>query len=345
MKKLGLLFYLLLGSAMFILCCPDIGVTKQKLIPEYFGIYTARLDGKSFTEILRDSKRQTTHARVSNDHKWIVFTRFNNLNSQGIAIAEDGYEQTEIMLCRTDGSELQTLVPPKKGIANANAYWTSDNKGITYISTDNPEKIGQIYFLDLATRKRTRLPTPKGLHASDPQMSGGYVVYPGTKKGNAFVIRIMNTDGTNDRQLSSIPEKQSKGEFDPKISPDMSKVAFMRFGKKGGTGDVYIIVTDIKTGVEKNLSVQGKGNLDAMPEWSSDGKLLVFWHLNWNNALRTIGIYTIRPNGSERRKISLPKYYWYTQPSFFPGTGSGKDAKIIFSVRRFPAEAVRELQR
>ena len=91
---------------------------------------------------------------------------------------------------------------------------------------------------------------------------------------------------------------------------------------------------DIKTGVEKNLSEPGNKNLDAMPEWSSDGKLLIFWHLNFKHVGKS-GVYTIRPDGRERRKVPLPKGYYYMMPSFFPGTGSGKEAKIIVAARKF----------
>lgn len=343
------LFTLIVWAGMLLSGCDEeMLLARKKAQPpqwEYFAICTATLDGKNFKEIVKDPKRSLTHARISSDHKWITFTRYNKFNSQSYAVAENGFEETEIMLCRADGSELQTLIPPQKGIISCNSYWTPDNKGIIYGTSENPEGKGQIYILDLATRKRTRVPTPKDLSPGDPYTNGELVVFPGRRpdRKGGFIIYIMNKDGTNCRRLSSVLQSQSKGENDPKISPDGTKVAFMRAGKKGFQGDVRLIITDIKTGRESDISIPGTNNWDAMPEWSSDNKLLVFWHTNRTDLLKS-GIYTIRPDSSERRKIPLPMGYKFTIVSFFPGMGSGKDAKIIFSIRRFPAQIRRRMQ-
>ena len=312
------------------------GPKKEANVPEYFAIYTATLDGKNFTEILRDPKREMNHARVSNDHKWIVFTRYNKFNPLGIAVEEYGhYEATEIMMCRIDGSQLQTIIPSKKGVMNANAYWTPDNKGVIYISSDNPGEKAQIYIMDLATRKRTRVPTPAGAHATDPHMVGDLLVYPRQNKKGKFLIYMMNSDGTKNKQISA-SNARSKVDADPKLSPDKSKVAIFRNVEKN---DWHIIVVDVKSGVETDLSPSNV--LEGVAEWSSDGKVLVFFHLNRKDFFGKSGLYTIRPDGSERRKILLPSGYWYTMPAFFPGTGSGKNAKIIFSIRKLPSSLLR----
>ena len=54
--------------------------------------------------------------------------------------------------------------------------------------------------------------------------------------------------------------------------------------KKGGNGPIHIIMVDVITGEEKDLTAlsnPGDNNdIDGLLEWSSDGKLLIFWHLN-----------------------------------------------------------------
>ncbi len=303
----------------------------QANVPEYFGMYTATLDGKNFTEILRDPQREMNHARVSNDHQWIVFTRYNKFNPLGIAVEEYGnYEETEIMICRIDGSELQTIIPSKKGHMNANGNWTPDNKGIIYISSENPSKKAQIYTIDLATRKKTRVPTPEGVHATDPHMVGDSLVYPLQNKNGKFAIYMMRSDGTMRKQITAA-NARSKVDADPKLSPDKSKVAIFRNVENN---DWRTIVVDVNTGVEKDISPPNV--LEGVAEWSSDSKLLVFFHLNRKDFFGKSGLYTVRPDGSDRQKIPLPSGYWYTMPAFFPETGSGKDAKIIFSARKFP---------
>jgi Tol biopolymer transport system component len=231
----------------------------------------------------------------------------------------------------------------KEGYANCISYWTPDNKGIVYASDDNPEKKGKIYVIDIATKKKKLLPTPAGLNAADPHIVGGMLAYSGTRPGRSPVIRMMKLDGSGDRQISAIPEAQSYGEFDPKISPDGTKVAFMRFGKKRAGGAVDIIVVDTKTGREVNVSGAGNTKMDGLPEWSSDGKRLVYWHIDSQNFLNS-GLYTISPEGRSCKAIDLPIGFLYSSTAFFPGMGSGNDAKIVFSGRRLPAPVRQKLQ-
>ncbi len=318
---------------------------KHRMAPEYFALCTAALDGKGYTEILKDPRRQMSHARVSNDHQWITFMRLNRFNRAGIAVEEDGYRETEIMLCRMDGSDLQALVPAKKGIVNANGYWTPDNKGILYVSTDTPTGKAQLFIIDIATRKKKLIPTPPGINAADPHMVGDLVVYAARKKGKKSVIHIINSDGTNDRQVSQVPQGASHGEYDPKLSPDKSKVTFLRWGRDREKGKVDVIVVDLKAGKETNLSPPGSTNIDALPEWSSDGKRLVFWHLDRKQRILKSGLYTMRPDGSDRRKIPLPLGYAHSMPSFFPVMGSGQDAKVIFATRKFSATMYNKLKK
>jgi len=344
------LFTIVIGIGLLVSGCDEEILLAKKAKArhpnwEYFAICTANLDGSGFTEVIKDPRRSLTHARVSKDHKWITFSRFNKMGPYGIAGHEAGYEETEVLMARIDGSDMQVLVPAKKGVASCNSYWTPDGKSIIYGSNDNPEKIGQTYIMDIATRKKTRVPTPAGLATGDPFTNGELVVFPARTPNikGGYVIHIMNIDGSNARALSKVTQAQSQGEFDPKISPDKTKVAFMRYGKKGNRGDIYIIVTDIATGKESDISIKGNANWDAMPEWSSDGKRLVFWHVNRKDKLAS-GLYTIKPDGTDRKRIPTPFGYQFTITSFWPGTGSGDDAKLIFSVRRFSPQIRRKLE-
>lgn len=308
---------------------------KKPFAPEYFAIFTATLDGKNIKEIVRDPTREINHARVSNDHKWITFMRFNKKDHRGIATEQNGYEDTEIMLCRIDGSEFQALVPAKKGVVNGNSYWTPDNKGLIYVSSDTPNDVTGLFIIDIKTKKKRRLPVPRGYFPTDPHMVGDLVVFPASvKKYPTRSIHIMNVDGKNLKRITS-PPRGSEGENDPKLSPDKSKVAIFRNIKKD---EWHLVVVDLKTGEEKDLSPPNV--TEGVAEWSPDSKLLVFWHFNpekFKKSKTLAQLYTICPDGSERRKIDLPPQFFYTHVAFFPGTSSTDDAKIIFSARKFPS--------
>ena len=308
---------------------------KKVLGPQYFALNIATLDGKKIEEVVKDPRREMNHVRVSEDMKWVTFTRFNEYNKSGYAMEEhEGtYTNTEVVICRTDGKDLQSIVPPKKKFVNANSYWTSDGTGIIYISSENAKRRPEIKLVNVGSRKITSIPTPAHLFPTDPSIRGNVIVYPAKRrKLPTHRIWIMNSDGTGARQLSRAGRKAGQ-ENDPKISPDGTQVAFMRYQEGGIRNGVHLIVADINTGAEKDLSGAGSRNIDAMPEWSSDGKLLVFWHRNRRDKKKH-GIYVIRPDGTGRRKVPLPDGYSYTMPAFLPGTGSGDNAKIIYSARK-----------
>jgi hypothetical protein len=97
--------------------------------------------------------------------------------------------------------------------------------------------------------------------------------------------------------------------------------------------NIHTIIVDLKTGKETDIS---KGiTMDVMPEWSSDGKLLIFWHGDPKTPPNS-GLYTIRPDGSERKRVPLPRGYLYRMPAFFPGEGSSDKTRIIFTGKKMP---------
>ncbi|MFQ5511446.1 MAG: TolB family protein [Candidatus Krumholzibacteriia bacterium] len=310
----------------------------KKHDPERFGIYTCTLDGKNLKQLITDPSRELNHARVSPDKTSITFTRYNHKGPNRLAEEKGGnYFNTELMLMNMDGSGLVSLIPARKKIVAANGYWTPDGKGIIHISNNNPKKKVQVMYLDVTTRKTRRVPTPERLFTADPHQVGNQIVFPGIAKKNELLsIWIMNADGSNARKISSPPPKKTQGkkaavpvgDYDPKLSPDGTKVTFMRHLTKLSW---HIIVVDLKTGKEADLTKHD--GVDGVPEWSSDGRLLIFWHIDPKN-IGNSGLYTMRPDGSGRKKIPLPAGYRYTMPAFFPGEGSDSNTRIIFSAKK-----------
>jgi Tol biopolymer transport system component len=291
--------------------------------------------------ILSNPKQEMSHVRVSPDRQWITFTRYNQFGLKGTASEDDGYNKTEILIARIDGSDVQTIVPPVDGAGNANSSWTPDGRGLVYCSNDNPSHLPQDMVIDLKTRMVSRLPTPTGLMVADPHWLGRRIVFTAIGK-NRNVLWIMNDDGSGARELTEPPfsanpkNKQfGQGDYDPWLSPDTEKVAFMRMT---ANGTWHSMVIDVRTGKETDLTADlpEKGdNHDGVPEWSSDGKLLLLWHANLKYP-KTIGIYSVRPDGSDRKMLPLPRGYQHTHPGFFPGDGSSPRARIIFGARRNP---------
>lgn len=305
--------------------------------PERFGIFIGTLDGRVVRRIVSDPERELNHARVSPDGQWIAFTRYNKRNWAGIAREEGGYMETEIMRVRIDGSGMETLVPPRKGTVAANGYWTGDGKAILYVANDNPARRAQINRIDLETRTIAKVPLDGDPWAADPHPLGGRMaisVYdPRSKLASIWLSG--ETGGKTWRITSPRPSgpphgSPPLGDYDPKISPDGGRVIAMRHM---GRHNWHVILIDLGSGMERDLSATEA--VDGVPEWSGDGKKLIFWHVDVK-ALERSGLYTMTPEGSGRRRIPLPPGYFYTMPAFLPGEGSGENARIIFSAEKNP---------
>jgi len=298
--------------------------------PAHFGIYTARLDGSDVQAVMTSPDREMTHPRVSPDGKRLVLTRYNNRGKYGRATEEQGYDNTEIMVVNLDSTGLETIVPPKPGVMAANGAWTPDGQSLIFISTDNPQRQPEIRRIDLATRRIARVPTPPGLAATDPHWEGNELVFP-VKGEGADTLWIMKADGTDARQITKPTQVRKRGsvelygDFDPKLSPDGSKVAFMRIA---GGDSWRVMVLDRRTGQERNLTTDGV--IEGLPTWSSDGRLLLYRHIDRKKP-QEIGLYTMTPEGSDRKMVPIPRGFLYNHGTFFPGDGSALKARIIYT--------------
>jgi len=315
-----------------------IGEPPRKDPADKFTIYSSTISGEDRTLIVSDPRREMNHARVSADLKWVVFTRYNRFNKDGEALEVTSYLETEVVLCRIDGSDCDVIIPPRKGIVSANAYWTPSDKGILFVTNDTPSKSAGIKLFDLATRDISIFYLADDVLVADPHMVGQTVVMPGKLKADPYLSRLYLVDATTksrrqvtDPKFATFKKMEPPlGDHDPKLSPDGRMVAVMRHMAQD---DWSIVVVDVATGAEKELSEPHA--VDAVPEWSSDGKLLVFWSVVRNN-LKASGLYTIRPDGTDRGRVDLPSGFFYQMPAFFPGGGSDSTSKIIYSAKVDP---------
>jgi Tol biopolymer transport system component len=338
-KLLGLSMALIIG-----LCTTGCAAES-----DHFGIYSSRLDGSQVKLLIADPHREMNHARVSPDGKVITFTRYNEFGANGFASEDRGYAKTEIMLLNSDGSGLQTLVPGKPGICNGNGNFSADGKSVIFVSSDNQSRQGRICKIDLQTDKISEItPTPAISGCSnqaDPHVVKDKIVFTAQVRSHSLPLNqlwVMNIDGSGASQLTDPVDCLKKasgvepiaGDFDPKLSPDASKVASMRHIDKD---QFDVIVINRQSRIETDLSQAHlhPQSADAVPEWSSDSKLLVFWHTDRRH-VHDCGLWTMTPTGEKRSTIDLPRGYFYSMPAFFPGTGSGADSRIIFSGKRQP---------
>ncbi len=307
--------------------------SSRRNASDKFAIYTSTLAGENQTVVFSDPNREVNHARVSPDGNWFVFTRYNVFNRDGEALETNGYDQTEVVVCRIDGGECDVAISSRKRIIAANAYWTPDGKKLLFVSNDTPDARPSIQSYDLAGRQVLPFYAPEDLIVSDPHRVGRTVVMAGRLRSAPYLSRLylVDADSKVRRQLTD-PQYASfarmdppLGDYDPKLSPDGKSIATMR---RMGKDEWHLMVIDADSGTEMDLSRPNA--VDAVPEWSSDGRLLIFWSVNPVN-VKESGLYSIRPNGFERKRVPLPSGSFYTMPAFFPGSGSSPASRIIYS--------------
>ncbi len=319
---------------------------------DVFSIRTATLGGENIETIYSDPYRQATHIRVSPNGEWIMFSRYNDKDpKEGLAMENIGgknhYENTELVLMRSDGSEVRSIVPPKKGIIAVNSNWTDDGKGFVFLSNDNKKRVPEIRraYLDekMEITHSSTIPLPKYLIPVDPHLHKRRLVFPAVDLRNRVRgLWIANEDGSDLRQLTTprdpdsgrVVKHPASGDNDPRLSPDGSTVAFMRLVKGNGLWSIYTV--DVSTGEETSLTRRylSPTQFDAVPEWSGDGRKLIFWTVDFKKV--EFSITTVNPDGSQRETVFQHPYEFQQSPAFFPNTGSGPNAKIAFGVRKVP---------
>jgi Tol biopolymer transport system component len=303
-----------------------------------FAIYSATLDGGNRHLIFSDPAREVNHARVSPDGKWVVFARYNQFDpATGLAVETNGYNKTEIIMCSIDGSVCYQLMAPKDGFIFANANWTPDGSGLYFIYC--AVATGTDYFLkiDMASLRISAFYTvpPGFMLIGDPNVVGQKMIYTCTRDERINDLCLYNFSTGVQTQLTSpalanfVQLNPSLGDYDPKLSPDATKAAFMRHMMEGSRDVYHVFTVDLSTGTQTDLTPAN--TFDAVPEWSSDGRLLIYWGAPYDN-LALEGLYVMRPDGTGRTHVPLPGGYFYSMPKFFPNSG----AQIIYSSRINP---------
>lgn len=303
---------------------------SRQVASDMFTIYTSTLAGNGQTLIASDPRREINHAHISPDGLHVAFTRYNTYNTSGFALETNGYQKTEIVVCAANGANCVAVIPARPGIIAANASWTPDGKGLLFITNATPTGLAGISIYNLMDRTIKPFFQPNNLAVADPVVVG-----------TTFVVSVIAPDWANHRIFTASsagfnsltnPTFQAAwnppGDFDPKLSPDSKTVAFMRHVAQNNWA---VLVVNVATGAESNISPPNP--VDAVPEWSSDGGLLIFWHVDPANP-RLNGIYTMLPNGAQRTQVPLPIGPFYTMAAFLPGGGSLPSSKIIYSVQK-----------
>ena len=199
------------------------------------------------------------------NHDRILFTRFQG-NAEGIF--------NDIYACDPDGrNEVRlTTNPGANGEYSDNAAprYNKEKTMIAFVSTKkNPNKLYNIFFLDLATGKTAQI-TEGSLDISSVDWSpdDSHLVFSCKDDGRLQQIHLVKLDGSGFTRLTSGPEEN----MNPLWSPRGDLIVFTQFARDSKTAQIWLM--DPAGGNRKQLTTDDAAH--SNPSWSPDGVWVIF---------------------------------------------------------------------
>jgi TolB protein len=268
---------------------PSTEVPRQ----ERWGIYALDLESKA-VELIYSSPNRITTVRLN-----AVGDRF--VISQNVG---EGFDFAEIFTLGVDGQNLQRLT--ENEVWDLYPAWSPDGTQIVFLSWRD---VGlDLYVMDADGNNPARL-FDSGGHDADVHWVGDQIVFTSNNR-----IWIMNDDGSNAVPITDPPQAGEWGEanlpygdYDPRLSPDGTRVAFERMVDTSlphGGYDLFVVDVDGANLIRLTHS----GYAQGFPSWSHDGSQIVYVV----SAIRGEGrydLYLMKSDGNDNRNIT---------PSWFP---------------------------
>jgi TolB protein len=119
-------------------------------------------------------------------------------------------------------------------------------------------------------------------------------------------IAVMDDDGTNVRQLTQHTSPTLGEDSDPQWSPDGRRIVFQRFNVRTAepADGVALWTINVRTGRERRVTPWELRAGDT-PDWSPDGKLILFHDNVAGDPAVSANLYTVRPNGTHVHQLTF----------------------------------------
>jgi Tol biopolymer transport system component len=246
-----------------------------------FNLYLIRPDGTRLRRITK-AKGFERYPSWSPDGRWLAYMS-NRTNPR----SESAYEA---YVMRPNGAGLRRVTRDRW--IDDQLGWAADGRRFVFESNRGGGKFG-IWVMGTDGGGMKRLSGDGAVPAWSPD--GKTIAYMRAPKGHDE-IWLMNSDGSNQRQLTTPPSMGDNYSTDstPDWSPAGDQIVFTR--RYRGRTDVYVIRAD-GSGLSRLTKQAG---LHSWPRWSPDGKRIVFVR----HVRRTAGIYVMDAHGRNQRRIA-----------------------------------------
>jgi len=194
----------------------------------FASLYVMNLDGSKLRRLTFDEAFDK-HATWSPNGKQIAFTRQT----------PDFFGDPDLSIINSDGTELQSLA--SRAEIDQEPAWSPDGKEIAFSSNfGDPNGLLDIHIIHPdGTGERNFTNTPDRSEQRPAWSPNGkqlaYAVTTNLPDANIFV---RNADGTDERQLTTDPARES----DPAWSPDGKRIYYVKH--VDGVRDIFVMNTD-----------------------------------------------------------------------------------------------------
>ena len=292
------LFVIMLLSGLNMGCRESAGVLQQvKTVPREapWGIYRLDPGTQDVTLIYSfPADSYPSDLRLNNRGDRFVFAQRPNSSDEST---------TEIYAVGIYGKNLRRLTD--NDYWDLYPVWSPDGARIAFLS--RREKDLDIYVMD-ADGKNTLKLYDSGDHDADIDWVGNNIVFT-----SQFMLWIMNDDGTEPVPVTAYPERGKwgkanlpAGDYDPRLSPDGSKIAFERLVNTDdphGGYDIFTVDRERQGEARLTNSTYSQG----LVNWSHSGKELVYIVAAINGQGK-YDIYIMNADGTNNRNIT-PDYF------------------------------------
>jgi len=246
------------------------------------------------TGLIHSTPHQIEKVRVNGAGDRLVFAQM---------VAGDTLEHTEIFTIGIDGQGLTRLT--ENTVWDIYPAWSPDGSTVAFLSFREADV--DIYRMS-ADGSNQQLLFDSGTHDADIHWQDDLIAFTSGSR-----IWLMASDGSDARPLTDPPRAGEWGnavlpfgDYDPRISPDGSRVLFSRLlgdESEHGNYDLFVIGVD-GTGLTRLTET---GYTQGVADWSHDGQRLIYI-LAAINGVGYYDLYTMNADGTGSRNAT-PDYY------------------------------------
>jgi Tol biopolymer transport system component len=223
-----------------------------------------------------------------------------------------------IFTTRPDGRGERQITFPAPGFVDRDPDVSPDGRRIVF--QQEGEGVDEIWVVDADGSHLTRLTHPVPGCLPDGGTCDGEPAWSPDGKRIAFSrdtvneandeenkgIWVMNADGTGTRQLTQLDLPGQGFDRAPQFSPDGRMLVFERDNVRDAepVDGIALFVLDLKTRAERRITPY-ELNAGDTPDWSPDGRRILFHNNESGDPEVSANLYTVRPDGTGLRQLTF----------------------------------------